>query len=138
MIKTTGFRLVLLIAASLSLNACSSQSPQDGYNDFQYALLSQGALLLVEQDGYRYAASWLDGMILESQPPKIRVTLGDATQTAGIQQLYSPLTGTQGRVAQALIDGQWQQIDYRLRGYRFEIHEEGQWQPTANIRFVER
>ena len=133
---------LILLTVILTASSCMTQKqeplhqPYTGYTDFQYALLGQGNLLLIKNEGYWYTGSWLDGMILESLPPQLKVKIGDEMMTVSITQIVSPLTVAEANNgAEALIDGTWQPVTTRLTGFQFEIDQNGQWQPAAQLRF---
>lgn len=133
---------LILVAVLFTASSCMTQKqeplyqPYTKYTDFQYALLGQGNLLLIKNEGYWYTGSWLDGMILESLPPQLKVKIGDEMMTVSITQIVSPLTVAEANNgAEALIDGTWQPVDTRLKGFQFEIDQTGQWQPAAQLRF---
>jgi hypothetical protein len=123
-------------------SSCTNQKqeilyqPYTGYTYFQYALLGQGSLLLIKNDGYWYTGSWLDGLILESLPPQLKVKIGDEVLTVGITQIVSPLAVDEDdNGAEALIDGTWQPVNTRLLGFQFEVEQDGQWRPMTQLRF---
>jgi hypothetical protein len=133
---------LILVAVLFTASSCTTQKheplyqPYTGYTDFQYALLGQGSLLLIKNEGYWYTGSWLDGMVLESLPPQLKVKIGDEVLTVSITKIVSPLAVAKANnSAEVLVDGTWQPVKTRLTGFQFEIDQNGQWLPVTQLRF---
>ena len=88
------------------------------YTPIQWAILSQGSLVLIPVKGRIYPAEMTTNDILESYPPKIRARLywNDNNLTPPVHHLLSPFDVVGG-------------------DYTAEILESGTWRPATAVRF---
>ncbi|MBU3020500.1 hypothetical protein [Aestuariibacter sp. A3R04] len=149
---------IWLVAGLTAVGGCS-MTEQEGsepnvmlrpatpeYTEFQLALLAQGRLLLVEQDGVLWPAYTVEKALLESFPPQMHVTLHHNKQamTFFVDQIYSPtrVSGKNYR-ADVYINSQWMPVEtFRLNQLDFEYKTDNSdvWQPVSpqSVRFTKR
>ena len=117
------------------------QNPE--YTEFQWLLIHQGQLLLIEQGDYFWPAFQTDNAVLESMPPQIHIAryFDKQPQTKAVNLITSPPSvRSDGFKAQLWNGEMWQPVaDFRLAGINYEVKENRQatWQSVSHeqIRF---
>lgn len=150
--------LILLMAGLTGAGGCNVTEQEEpeptlllgpatpDYNGFQLALLAQGSLMLVEQNGFLWPAHATDTALLESFPPQMRVTAyhSDEATTYFINEIYGPdHVSDENYQADVYIKSQWTPVkSFRLNhlNYEYQTDSSDVWQPVSpeSVRFSKR
>ena len=117
-------------------------SSKHNYTEFQFSILNQGQLILVEDNGVIWPTYRTDNVLLESNPPKLHLTrYVDGKQlVTSVTALISPFAiDTDTYRAQVLLNQKWQDTqNFKLNEHQYMVKMEQVWRNVENqtIRFI--